>query len=96
MRAEGSDRDAAAMKKRALAAILWFLAGWYGGALIAMFTGASPYLGPILGTVAAALVAGDPFGWIWVRPRKAASPEPDSAPPPVSSLTSTERVQTTP
>ena len=56
------------MKKRALAAILWFLAGWYGGALIAMFTGVSPYIGPILGTVAAALVAGDPFGWIWVRP----------------------------
>jgi len=84
------------MKKRALAAILWFLAGWYGGALIAMFTGASPYIGPVLGTVAAALVAGDPFGWIWVRPRKAASPEPEAATSPAVTMASPERAQTTP
>jgi hypothetical protein len=76
MRGSREAADAASMKKRALAAVLWFFAGWYGGALIAMFTGASPYLGPVLGTVAAALVAGDPFGWIWIRsPRRDPSPQ---------------------
>ncbi len=82
------------MKKRALAAILWFFAGWYGGALIAMLTGVSPYIGPVLGTVAAALVAGDPFGWIWVRPAK---PETRAeAKPQVTSTQAHDPVQTTP
>jgi hypothetical protein len=64
------------MKKRALAAVLWFYSFWYAGAMIAMVFGLSPALGPILGTAAAALVAGDPRGIIWNRsakPAKAAS-----------------------
>ncbi len=55
------------MKKRALAAVLWFYAAWYVGAMIAYMLGLSEALGPILGTAAAAIVAGDPRGFIWHR-----------------------------
>ena len=55
------------MKKRILAAFLWFYAGWYAGAIIADFVGVSPFLGPLIGAVAAALVVGDPRGIIWSR-----------------------------
>lgn len=53
------------MKKRVFAALLWFYTGWYAGAMIATLVGISPALGPILGTAAAALIAGDPRGIIW-------------------------------
>lgn len=53
------------MLKRVLAALLWFYAGWYGGNLLADFTGASMFLGPIIGAAAAALMAGDPRHIIW-------------------------------
>jgi hypothetical protein len=53
------------MKKRILAAFLWFYAGWYLGAIIAEFVHISPLFGPLLGAVAAALVAGDPRHIIW-------------------------------
>lgn len=56
------------MKKRVLAALLWFYTGWYAGSVIAAFVGISPVLGPILGTAAAALIAGDPRQLIW-KPR---------------------------
>ena len=56
------------MKKRAAAAILWFYTGWFVGASVAFLTGLSPVLGPILGTAAAAIVAGDPRQMIWARP----------------------------
>ena len=56
------------MKKRALATILWFYAAWYAGAMVAHVLGLSPVLGPILGTAAAAIVAGDPRRIIWSRP----------------------------
>ncbi len=65
------------MKKRALAAVLWFYAAWYTGAMVAQVLGLSPALGPIFGTAAAAMVAGDPRGLIWHRP--AAPPVPDGA-----------------
>ena len=55
------------MKKRASAALLWFYAAWYLGAMIAHMLGLSPVLGPILGTAAAAIVAGDPRRIIWTR-----------------------------
>lgn len=55
------------MKKRALAAMLWFYAAWYAGAMVAHALGLSPVLGPILGTAAAAIVAGDPRRLIWPR-----------------------------
>jgi hypothetical protein len=60
------------MKKRALSAVLWFITGWYAGAMIAYFAGISIALGPILGVTAAFLIAGDPRGVIW--PRKPAQP----------------------
>ncbi len=55
------------MGKRILAAILWFYAGWYLGAILADAFGLLPILGPWLGAVAAALFAGDPRGIIWKR-----------------------------
>jgi hypothetical protein len=53
------------MTKRILATVLWFYAGWYGGALLADFLAVSPLLGPIVGAAAAALIAGDPRRIIW-------------------------------
>lgn len=55
------------MKKRALAAVLWAVMGWYIGAAIAWFLDLGPALGPILAVAAAAIVAGDPRGIIWNR-----------------------------
>lgn len=55
------------MKKRISAAILWFYAGWGVGAMFAFATGLTPALAPILGTAAAAIVAGDPRCLIWSR-----------------------------
>ncbi len=78
------------MTKRALAAILWFFAGWYAGALIALLLGMSPYFGPVLGTVAAALIAGDPFHLIWVRRQPPRSEDAQAV------ATAREAVQTTP
>lgn len=53
------------MKKRVLAALLWFYTGWYAGAMIGDAVGVSPLFGPILGAAVAALIAGDPRGVIW-------------------------------
>lgn len=55
------------MSKRIAAAVLWFIAAWYLGAFIALLIGVSDLLGPILGTAAAAVFAGDPLGVIWTR-----------------------------
>ena len=55
------------MKKRTLAALLWFYAAWYSGAMVAHFAGISEVFGPILGAAAAAIVAGDPRHLIWDR-----------------------------
>lgn len=56
------------MLKRTLAALLWFYAGWYLGAMIVYHLGLTAMLGPIIGLAAAALFAGDPRRIIWVRP----------------------------
>jgi hypothetical protein len=53
------------MKKRVLAAFLWFYTGWYAGALLANIVGVSPVLGPLIGAVTAALIVGDPRRIIW-------------------------------
>jgi hypothetical protein len=67
--------DPAGMKKRALAAVLWFYSTWYAGAMVAHMLGLSEALGPILGTAAAAIIAGDPRGVIWTRaPRTRSAP----------------------
>jgi hypothetical protein len=53
------------MKKRTLAAILWFYTGWYAGAMLAEFLGVGAALGPIIGAAAAGLVFADPRRIIW-------------------------------
>jgi len=70
------------MKKRVAAALLWFCAAWYAGAMVAYFLGVSVALGPILGTAAAAIVAGDPRGLIWGRPtsRTSSTAKPSTQP----------------
>jgi hypothetical protein len=62
-----------AMTKRVIAAMLWFYAGWYAGALLAEFLGVSPLLGPLIGAAAAGLIAGDPRRIIWKSRPVAAS-----------------------
>jgi len=62
------------MKKRALAAVLWFYAAWYLGSMVAYVLGLSDALGPIFGTAAAAIVAGDPRRLIWTRGNSASGP----------------------
>ncbi len=64
------------MKKRILAAVLWFVAAWCVGAVIAFVAGLSPVIAPLAGTVAAAIVAGDPRAVIW---RKHNRPNPTRA-----------------
>jgi hypothetical protein len=60
------------MKKRITAAILWFYAGWFAGAVLAFAIGLSPVLAPILAVAASAIVAGDPRHMIWSRPATSA------------------------
>jgi hypothetical protein len=67
--------------KRFAAAVIWFYAGWTAGALIDFVAGLSgltigPVLGIVLGTAAAALIAGDPRRLIWSRPTTSAAPQP--------------------
>jgi len=57
------------MVKRALGTLLWFLAGWMGGGLIVSLVGLPTPLGLLPGILIAALVAWDPRGAIWSRPR---------------------------
>jgi hypothetical protein len=56
------------MKKRIFAGLLWFYATWYAWVVIASFLGVTDLVGPILGIVAAFLIAGDPLRRIWSRP----------------------------
>lgn len=55
------------MNKRLIAGVLWLFAGWYLGNILAYHLGLSDYVGPVLGIVAAVMVAGDPFGLLWGR-----------------------------
>ena len=64
------------MKKRITAAILWFYAGWFVGAVLAYVLGLSPALAPIVATAAAALVAGDPRRLIWTKRASSSSRTP--------------------
>lgn len=70
------------MKKRILAAFLWFYVGWYMGAMLADLVGLSPAFGPILGTAMAAVIVGDPRRLIWPA-RPAPRPKYDTAHRPV-------------
>jgi hypothetical protein len=62
------------MNKRVLSAVLWFFAGWYVANFVAAIFGVSFLLGPLVGTAAAALIGGDPFGVIWSSSRAFSSP----------------------
>ena len=53
------------MKKRLLATFLWFLTGWYVGAVLTELVSASFGFAPIIGAAAAALVFADPLHVIW-------------------------------
>jgi hypothetical protein len=66
------------MNKRLVSGVLWLFAGWYLGNLVAYQFGLSDWFGPILGIVAAVMVAGDPFGLLWSRAalRSAADGDP--------------------
>ena len=58
------------MRRRILAAVLWFYTGWTAGAFLDFMVIDSPMgpmLGPLLGTAAAALFVGDPRRIIWRR-----------------------------
>lgn len=70
------------MTKRIVAALLWFYAGWYAGAILAEFLGLSPVLGPLIGAAAAGLIAGDPRRIIWKRPMTMLAADSATAPSP--------------
>ena len=55
------------MGKRIASGVLWLLAGWYLGNLLAYHAGWNMLFGPVLGIAAAIIVAGDPFGLLWRR-----------------------------
>ena len=60
------------MVKRIAAAVLWFVSGWYLGAMVAYILGISAVLGPIFAIALAVVIAGDPMHRIWEiqdRPR---------------------------
>jgi len=61
------------MKKRLLAGILWFYAGWYAWAMVASLANLPNVLGPLVGLVAAAFVVVDPLRFVW-RTRRTALP----------------------
>ena len=70
------------MKKRTLAAILWFYTGWYAGAMLAEFLGVGAALGPIIGAAAAGLVFADPRRIIWTAQAATAGSSKDALPEP--------------
>jgi hypothetical protein len=53
------------MKKRLLAAFLWFMTGWYAGAVLTELVSASFGLAPVIGAAAAAFIFADPLHVIW-------------------------------
>ena len=57
------------MKKRLLALVLWFYAGWAIGAMCVVFLGANSLVSPLTGLTAAILFAGDPFRLFWTARR---------------------------
>ena len=62
------------MKKRNLAAFLWFFSGWTLGSIVAFFAGLPWVLGPMLAVLLATGVWWDPAGLFW--PQRDAGPAP--------------------
>jgi hypothetical protein len=66
------------MSKRIAATVLWFLAGWYGIAMLADVVGLGAATAPFLGAAVGAFVGMDPLGLFWARPartQRASRPE---------------------
>jgi hypothetical protein len=57
--------DGSSMKKRVVATVLWFYAGWAFGAMIAFVTGLSAVLAPVLAVASAGMVGFDPRHLFW-------------------------------
>jgi hypothetical protein len=55
------------MKKRLLAAVLWFYATWYGWSILADMVGMPAMLGPAIGLAVAVFVGMDPMHRIWTK-----------------------------
>jgi len=53
--------------KRLVAATLWFVNGWFFGAVAAWAFGVSPILAPILALATAGIIFADPRRIIWPR-----------------------------
>lgn len=53
------------MNKRILATVLWSLAGWSLGLMLAWLTGLPSLVGPVFAVVLAAIVWWDPTGRLW-------------------------------
>ncbi len=54
--------------KRNVAAVLWFIAGWWGGSLAAGLLGLPMILAYLPGIALAVWVRWDPMGLFWARP----------------------------
>lgn len=53
------------MKKRLIAAGLWFYTCWYAGSMLAGLLGVSELFGLTVGAALGGLIAADPSGRIW-------------------------------
>jgi hypothetical protein len=53
------------MNKRNVATVLWFVAGWSGGGLVAGLLGLPSILSLVPGALAAGIVWWDPAGALW-------------------------------
>src|SRR3954452_17718480 len=60
-----SGPEDAPMKRRILAAMLWFYVGWYATSWIIQAASLPEPLGPIVGLTLAVAIAGDPRRRIW-------------------------------
>ena len=69
------------MSKRALAALLWFSAGWFGYEIVWSVTGVPRGVGPVAAFAMAAFVTVDPLRVFWPR---AATSSRETAPSPVT------------
>jgi hypothetical protein len=63
--AGGARHESGAMTKRALAIVLWFIAGWYLGTTLAFVFHLSSLLAPAVALLGSALMGGDPRHVIW-------------------------------
>ena len=68
------------MSKRAVAAILWFSAAWFGYEIVWSLTGAPRLAGPIIAFLLGAVVTVDPFGWFWSKSADEATTTPAREP----------------